>query len=84
MADRSVLIQRVCSGVVRPHSLCNALSFVLTGVVRDRVVTERRRIVAFAPNLNPRTPERERLPLVDELRVDIQVPSGNHAGEGHV
>lgn len=84
MADRSVQVQRVCSGVVRPHYLCNALGFVLTGVVRDRVVTERRRVVAVAPNLNLRTPERQRLPLVDELGVDIQVPSGNHAGEGHV
>lgn len=84
MADRSFQIQRVCLGIVRPHSLCNALSFVLTGVVRDRVVAERGRVVALTPNFNFRTPERKWLPIVNELGVDIQVPSGNHAGEGHV
>ena len=69
--------------VVGPQALCDSLGLILTCMVRHRVITERRRVITLAPDLNFRAPERQRLPFRDVLRVDVQMPSGNQSGERH-
>lgn len=83
MADHSVQIQRMSQRVVGPQAFGDSLGFVLACVVRHRVVTERRRVFTLAPDLNFRAPERQRSPIRDVLRVDVQMPSGNQSGERH-
>lgn len=84
MADRSVHIQRVSSGVVGPQALGDALSLFLARVVSERVIAVRRRVVALAPYLHLGAPEGNRVFVSDPLGIDIQVPSQKQAGERHV
>ncbi len=83
MAERSLFFQRMSAGVVRPHARCNALGLFLVCMKRLGMGTERRRVVTLTPHLHFRAPKRNRAFIGDALRVDIQVPSGNQAGEGH-
>lgn len=83
MAERSLFFQRMSAGVVRPHTRCNSLGLFLAGMKRQGMGTECRRVVTLTPHLHFRAPERNRAFVSDELRIDIQVPSGNQAGEGH-
>lgn len=69
--------------VVGPQAFGDSLGLILAFVVRYRVITKRRRVITFAPDLNFCAPERQRSTFRDVLRVDVQLPSGNQSGERH-